>query len=89
MAALKAQELDTVSVADDLVLPDLVLSNTRKDATSKKKGILGNLSRKITNHFFADQMALLRRLSPKAKARPQFDVAQMLSVLFLSQPCTY
>ena len=75
MAALKSAELDRVSDAADLVLPDLVLPNTPKNATSKRKGILGHFSKRITNHFFADQMALLRRLSPKAKVRPQFDFA--------------
>ena len=70
-----------VSDAADLVLPNTLT----KDGTSKRKGFLGHFSKRLTNHFFADQMALLKRLSPKAKARPQFDAARL--ILFVPQPC--
>ena len=93
MAALKAAELDKESeAASDAV--DLVL-NTLKDDTPKRTGIVGQFSKKISNHFFADQLALLGRLSPKAKARPLFSFAPpnfflllLFLLLLLSQPCT-
>ena len=90
-AALKAAECrekkESEAVSDAV---DLVLRNSLKDGTPERTGIVGQLSRKISNHFFADQMALLGRLSPKAKARPLFNFAppNCFLLLLLSQPCT-